>query len=95
MAFASWAYFILVASIVALNHKIGKPWDDERGEIERKKARTRERMRQAREAEKKASEEYKRKRCEARAKEKKEAERLARVRASERVWPYGPQRYYD
>ncbi|KAK3673713.1 hypothetical protein LTR78_006266 [Recurvomyces mirabilis] len=89
MAFQAWAFFIFISSIVALNHRFGKTWDDEKHETERRRARTRARLARQKREEAEAHEAARKKRKEARAKRAQEQERLAEIRADKRRWIYG------
>ena len=89
MAFQAWTYILMFFSIVALNHRYGKSYEDTFAAKERRRARTQARMAKADAAEKEADEAARKKRREAREKRRKEQERMEGIKGKERVWVYG------
>ncbi|KAK3110731.1 hypothetical protein LTR53_014684 [Teratosphaeriaceae sp. CCFEE 6253] len=89
MAFQAWSYILLFFSLIALNHKYGKPYDDTRAADERRRARTLARMDEARAEAKAADAAARGKRKQARAARRREEERMGGIRGMERRWMYG------
>ncbi|TKA37546.1 hypothetical protein B0A54_11504 [Friedmanniomyces endolithicus] len=89
MAFQAWTYILLFFSIVALNHRYGKSYEDASAATAHRRARTHARMAKTREEEKKADVAAKERRRVKREERRREEERLEGIRGRERRWMYG------
>ncbi|KAK0926266.1 hypothetical protein LTR29_017898, partial [Friedmanniomyces endolithicus] len=86
MAFQAWTYILLFFSIVALNHRYGKSYEDASAATAHRRARTHARMAKTREEEKKADVAAKERRRVKREERRREEERLEGIRGRERRW---------